>query len=190
MHHPEDIPEEEHHEEHDEHLESRWKKPLVWSMGGFMILLMISFVFVTYPVGSILGGKLESNLIINNHLDTGEFILFFEGDSFSKLSEIYNPDLGHEISLCLIGDKKGDDYVISDLYEPKIFEQTFDHVLFEPCNQDTIVMLHTHPYKQCIASDTDMNTLASTQKVNPDVVMVVMCEANRFSVYRDIQRCK
>jgi proteasome lid subunit RPN8/RPN11 len=182
--HPEDIPEEELHENHEEHLESRWKKPLVWSMGGFMILLMLSFVFVTYPIGPILEGKIESNLIKNNQIDVGEFTIFFEGNSYDKLLQVYNPDLEYEISLCLLGTKKGDDYIVSSLYEPKIYEQTFDHVSFEACNQETIVMLHSHPYKRCVASNTDINTLASTQKVNPDVVMVVMCEPDRFSVYR------
>ncbi len=181
MQHPEEIPEEEHHEEYSEH---KWKKPLIYAMGGFMILLMISFVFVTYPIGPILEGKIESNLIQNNQIDTGEFIIFFEGNSYDKLLDVYSPDLEHEISLCLLGQKKGDDYVVSSLYEPKVYEQTFNHVSFEPCNSETIVMLHSHPYKRCVASDTDINTLEKTQKVNPDVLMVVMCEPDRFSVYR------
>ena len=94
MQHPEDIPEE--HEEHEgqsneiaspsaEPTEPRWKKPLIWAMGVFMILLMLSFVFVSYPIGPILEGKIESNLIKNNQIDVGEFIIFFEGNSYGNL---------------------------------------------------------------------------------------------------------
>ena len=72
---------------------------------------------------------------------------------------------------------------IISFYQPDVYEESVSHVSFEPCSPDTTIMLHTHPYKRCIASDTDMNTLSETKKNNPEVIMVVMCEAKRFSVY-------
>ncbi len=185
---PHNYPEshEHHHEEPHEEVEEKplWKRILLLSITGFLILLMISFVFVSYPIGPLLEGKIESNIIKNNQIDVGEFIINFEGDSFKKLSAMYNPDQKTEFSACLIGEKKGDDYNIKSVYQPKMYKQTYNHVSFQACNQETIVMLHTHPYKRCIASDTDINTLKKTQQSNKDIVMVVMCEPDRFSVYR------
>jgi len=56
-------------------------------------------------------------------------------------------------------------------------------VALVPCSAETKIMLHSHPYKSCVASDTDINTLAKTKKSNPDFLMVIMCEPARFSVY-------
>ena len=172
-------------ENHEELPEEKplWKKILLLGITIFLILLMISFIFVSYPIGPLLEGKIESDLIKNNQLDLGDFIINFEEGSYAQLSSLYHPDQKTEFSACLIGEKKGRDYYIQSLYQPKMYKQTYNHVSFEACNQETIIMLHTHPYKQCVASDTDINTLKSMQKSNPKVLMVVMCEPDRFSVY-------
>ena len=65
-----------------------------------------------------------------------------------------------------------------------MFEQTFNHVQFEKCSKESFAILHTHPYKSCIASDTDIKTLKSSQKENPAMLMIVMCDPQRVSVYR------
>ena len=164
--------------------ESLWKRVFVIGGGVLMILLMISYIFVSFPMDKIIAGWSESDVLINNVVDVGEFLLIFENGVEKDLQELYFDEQKKEFSVCLKGDLTNGNYHIDSLYVPTMFEQTYNHVSFEPCDKDTIMMLHTHPYKSCVASATDMNTLRKMQSVNPEVVMVVMCESERFSVYR------
>ncbi len=160
----------------------KWKKPLIFVMGLFMVGLMISFIFVTFPVGDILAGYSESSSIKNNILEGDGVRLVFEGDTYKQLLQWYNDELSLEIVVCLKGSKEGSNYLINELYKPTTYAQAYNHVRFAPC-EESVVLLHTHPHKRCIASETDINTLKDSQKINPDLLMAVMCEGDRISIY-------
>ena len=147
-------------------------------------------VFVTFPIGDIIQGKVESNLLQGNVINLDDLKVVFLDGTEDILEAYYLNEQEVEISLCLEGYREDDrhttsfgDYFITSLYEPQVFSSAYNHVSFEPCSAETVVILHTHPYKRCVASDTDLNTLAGSKELNEDVLMVVMCEANRFSVY-------
>ena len=163
--------------------ENKWKKPLVIGISIFLSLLMLSFIIVSFPIGPILQGQAESNPIIDNSIDLGDFEIVFSSTSLARLQQMYLEEQEVEWSACLSGTKVDEDYHITSLYQPVMYEQTFNHVSFEPCNEETLILLHSHPYKSCIASETDINTLARMQEINEDVLMVVMCEPGRLSVY-------
>lgn len=148
-----------------------------------ILLLMVSFVFVSYPVGDILASRSESSLIEGNRINLGDFSIILENGTYEMLEQMYFNDRTKEISLCMIGNKEYTNYYITSMYQPETYSDSYSHVSFEPCSEDTIIMLHTHPYKRCIASQTDIETLDKTKQRNADVLMVVMCEAKRFSVY-------
>lgn len=160
------------------------KKIGLFAVGILLILFIISFVFVSYPIGDILRGQAESTLLQDHHLRAGDITIFFSEDTAQHLEQLYLQEQKAEFSFCLSGEKEGETYSISSLYQPRIFAQAFNHVSFEPCSPDTLIMLHSHPYKSCLASETDLETLRKTQERNPDILMVVMCESKRFSVYR------
>ncbi len=165
---------------------NRWKKFFIILGGILSLILALSFIFVTYPLGNILAGKTQSHLLIENIIELGKIKIIFEQNTAQELQTLYNQNQKTEWSACLSGTTQQANkpvYHITSLYQPKMYEQTFNHVTFEPCSKETLIMLHTHPYKSCIASDTDINTLKQTQKLNPDTIMVVMCEPKRFSVY-------
>ena len=61
--------------------------------------------------------------------------------------------------------------------------QTYTEVSFKACPDDTLIMLHTHPFKHCEASRTDLNTLRKQKRVNENLLMIVMCEDNRYVIY-------
>ena len=163
--------------------EPRWKKFFIVTGGLFLVFLMISYVFVSFPIGNIIRGQVESEPLIGNVIKLGNFSLFFEGNTKKILQSSYFDEQETEFSYCLLGNVINGNYHITSLYQPKMFEQTFNHVSFEPCSKDTLILLHTHPYKSCVASQTDMSTLEKMKELNEDVLMVVMCEAERFSVY-------
>ncbi len=172
--------------EHDEVVieeepESKIRKVFIGIVGVFLIFLTLSFLFLDYPISNIIRGQLESNPLDGNVVQLEDFSIIFENGVEKELQEIYFNEQEVEFSVCLQGRKDGD-YYISSLYQPRMFRQTFNHVQFERC-VDSLILLHSHPYKSCLASETDLETLARSREENPDVLMVVMCEPSRFSVY-------
>jgi proteasome lid subunit RPN8/RPN11 len=163
---------------------AKYATKLFFTFGGLLTLvLLISFIFLSYPIDHIIAGKLESHSPITNTLIINNLKIIFEQDTQQQLQSIYNEEQQVEFSVCLLGERIVNSYHITSLYTPKMYQQTFNHVVFEPCSSDTLIMLHSHPYKSCLASDTDLNTLQQTQQSNPNILMIVMCEPNRFSVY-------
>jgi len=153
-------------------------------LGGLLTLfLLASFIFLSYPIDHIIASKLESQSPIANTLIIDNIKIIFEQPTEQQLQDIYLNQQKVEFSVCLLGEKIENTYHLTSLYTPKMYQQTFNHVVFEPCNKDTLIMLHSHPYKSCLASDIDLNTLKQTQKNNPDTLMIVMCEPQRYSVY-------
>jgi len=163
--------------------ESRFKKILIVAVGVFLVLLMLSFVFVTFPIADIIAGFFESSPIQGNVISLGNFSISLENETYEILNDTYFKNQKNEISACLMGYKVENVYHIPSLYMPETYLQTFSEVVFQPCSNNTLIMLHTHPYKECVASETDFETLNKTKKEDPGVLMVVMCESNRFAVY-------
>lgn len=160
-------------------------KKIIFTLSSVIIsLLMLSFIFVSFPIGNIILGQIESTPLQSNTLKIDSLTIQFQDQTLKQLQSIYNNQQKVEFSVCLQGTKQDSNYFITSLYEPKMYQQTFNHVTFEPCNQNTLIMLHSHPYKSCLASDTDLNTLKQTQKNNPDTLMIIMCEPQRFSIYK------
>lgn len=151
-------------------------------LGIIGVFLMISFIFVTYPISGIIKGKLDSTLLENNQLKLDTFSIIFEDNSAQILESMYYEEQKNEFSVCLSGEKIDGDYYIDSLYQPAQ-RRSFNQVSFESCSPETLMILHTHPYKRCAASSADLVMLAGSKERNEDVLMVVMCEPDRFSVY-------
>jgi len=168
----------------DELEESAFSKIFFVIIGAIILLLVVSFVFVNFPIADIIAGKMESKIIVNNTINLGDFSIILENGAYETLQKIYFSNPKVEMSACLLGKKEGNYYLISDLYQPRVYSESFNEILFDICSNETLIILHSHPYKRCIASETDIGTLNKTKQTNPNVLMVVMCEAKRFSVYR------
>ncbi len=182
-HHPaelwKDLPEEE-----KSPLSPKIKKAILLVIGFFLILLMLSYIFATFPLGDIIQGKTQSALLQGNMLILQEFSIIFENNTATQLESLYLQEQREEFSVCLQGRSGDKIYVVTSLYQPTTYQRTFNHVSFEACSPDTLIMLHSHPYKRCTASQTDLETLRKSQAENPEMLMVVMCEPGRMAVYR------
>lgn len=181
----------EHEVEEVEHYLIRFfKKFSLIFLGIFLVLLMVSYIFVSYPLSGIIRGQLESTPLDNGIIEVVDenLQIIFNQQTLDQLTEIYLNEQEVEFSVCLSGqminESDLDVYYLDSLYVPEMYEQTFNHVRFKSCPVETLVMLHSHPYKSCLASETDINTLESSKSGNSDLLMVVMCEPGRFSVYR------
>lgn len=160
------------------------KKAIIAFSALLIIFLFLSITYLQYPLFGIIEGQIESRSVDNNILQMKDFRVVFTDNAMESLKDSFSINQEVETSRCLLGEKNGEDYFISEVYTPKIYEQSFRHVTSEPCSNNTLIMFHTHPYKSCIASSTDLNTLNSNQKTNPDMIMIIMCEPDRFTVYK------
>jgi len=141
-----------------------------------LVILMLSFIYLNYPII----GQLVSKPVTDNTLYLKNVSVVFEDKPLAIIQEAYTSEL--ETTMCLQGTHTGNKYTITNVYTPKIYSQSRTHVTHAGC-EDTLILFHTHPYKSCIASGTDMNTLKKNQETDPNIIMIVMCEQNRFSLY-------
>ena len=187
--HNEIVQEAIHEVDHLHHENSWYYHASVKILSLLMAIMFVMWIFAGFPIGGIIRGQLESTPLDAGVLKLENFTVEFEPEVLSELLGLYYANQKTEFSVCLSGKYDSnlllkDKYLIDSLYVPVTYAQSYSHVQFESCNSDTLIMLHTHPYKSCLASETDLNTLASSQQRNPDMVMLVMCEPSRFSVYR------
>lgn len=167
---------------------SRLKKFYLWLVGIIAVILMLSYVFVTFPIADIIIGKVDSQVLVGNTLagntpETKDLHLEFEQSVLEQLQSYYLNNQQTEFSVCLGGMVVNKGYRITSLYFPTTYKRLFNQVTFEPCSADTLILLHSHPYKRCSASATDLRTLKKSQQENPSTLMLVMCESSRFAVY-------
>lgn len=168
---------------------SKLKEIVVLVIGITLGLLIMLNLLFTFPVIDLIAGQLESTPIKQNTLNMKEFLIIFDNNTYETLKASYFEEQKVEFSVCLLGSKtdktentKAEYHIISS-YQPKTYSQSLTHVSFASCSKETLIILHTHPYKSCLASQTDLRSLDKSKKLNPDALMVVMCEEDRFSVY-------
>lgn len=173
-----DLPEEE-----KSLLPPKIKKIVLLFIGIFLAMLMFSYIFATFPIADIIQGKAQSTLLQGNMLILPEFSIIFQNNTAEALESFYLQEQREEFSVCLQGKYENNIYVVTFLYQPQTYQRTFSHVIFESCDTETVIMLHSHPYKRCTASQTDLKTLQKSQAENPEMLMVIMCEPGRLAVY-------
>ena len=178
--------EEEFHRKIHSEANYHYRRFLIFFAGVMVVGLFVSFAIFA-PVHGVVEGRLRSSVLENDIVSFGGYNLNFASSVSDLLPSLYvdnQVNKNVESAYCLVGNRTGEkDYSITDIYYPTMFDQTRTHVSFSPCPQNTVVMMHTHPFKSCLASDTDLNTLTQSQRTNPNVIMVIMCESMRFSVY-------
>ena len=167
----------------EEYEDSKLKKVLIGIGGGFLILLVLSYMLTGFGVGEILASMIESDEIEGNVIDVGDYKVIFEGNSYEDVLEVYNEDLSVETKMCLLGYYDGD-YYVTEVLKPVIYSQEFSQIVSEACPGETLIALHSHPYKQCLASEQDLSNLEKSKEVNPNALIGIICEEDRFSFYR------
>jgi len=160
------------------------KRFLVISISLFLITLILSYFLISYPIYPILESLFESKTIDNNRiiLDNNTSLTFIN-NTYNILKNLYYENQSVEFVSCLLGSKNGKEYKINYLIIPSIIDQSFNHVQFEKCPPDTLAIIHSHPFRRCIASEQDLVTLEELKERNHDILMVIMCEPGRFTIY-------
>ncbi len=164
---------------------SLFKKILIITLSIFLLILLL-FYFLTSPqTKSIIYGFIESSKLIGNKIEIDKNTkLIFNDESLTTLNNLYNQNLEKEFKVCLKGIKINNTYYIQQTIQPKTFLQEFDKVIAEPCSEDTLVSLHTHPLKHCLPSQIDIKNFQEFKRKQPNALLAIMCEKNRFNIYR------
>jgi hypothetical protein len=168
--------------ENYEEKEPIWKRIFIIFLAIGLLLLVTSYILASYPLFPIVASLSESKIAENETIDLGRFSIIFTEEAYEDLQKYYNKDPSVEMAVCLKG-RIEKDYIIDEIYQPNIIEQTYNHVSFKPCSSDSIILLHSQPFRHCIASEQDLITLDKVKQRNENIIMVIMCEPNRFSVY-------
>jgi len=180
----ENLTDEELIEEYEQvHSHHHKRKKITLFVTIFSVLLILSYFYITFPVYGILFGQIESQKINENTITSKNVNIVFLNQTHLKVFDTYSKNKGVETTLCMQGTINQNTYFIEQVYTPTIYSQSFRHVTHAPCSDDTIAMFHTHPYKQCVASNTDIKTLRKNQETNPEIIMIIMCQEDRFSIY-------
>ena len=161
------------------------KKLFIAALGLLLVVMTVIYLVPGDYVLSILEGqvtsyKLNDDLTIDLN---GDSKVIFDNSTYQQLRELYFAEQRSEFKACLTGHKSGNEYIVTGVYQPETLSQSFSHVSAELCNADTIISLHTHPYKHCTFSLTDVIGLDSVRKVNENAIIGLMCEPDRFNFY-------
>ncbi|HLD87322.1 MAG TPA: hypothetical protein VJB12_04620 [Candidatus Nanoarchaeia archaeon] len=159
------------------------KKAIIIAMALFLILVTLIYLLpgtaIDYLRASFSTYTIEDSMIF---LPQGRSIAF-ENNVYGELLDSYHKNQKTETKFCLMGSLQEDTYRITSLMQPNIYSQSFSHVSSAPCPQGTIIDLHTHPYKSCFFSAQDLRTYESVKAKNPDALLGMMCEKDRFALY-------
>ncbi|HIH14918.1 MAG: hypothetical protein QT08_C0014G0023 [archaeon GW2011_AR17] len=156
-----------------------WKKIFILCLGLFLLFLLLGYFLL--PLDTF--ASLIDSETLENGLVEQDVSVQFENGSYEVLLDKYNNYLSEEFKVCLFGKYDGI-YHVQSVYDVVMYEQAFDHVVSEACPEETLIALHSHPYRKCLASAQDLKTLEKAQEVNPNTLIGVMCEPERFSFYR------
>ena len=156
-----------------------WK--YFWSFIGIvLVFLILSYMLTGYTVRSIIAGKANSESVKNNIIESDYGRITFTEGTYEEIKELYYAN-EKEFKACLLGEYENNEYIINDVYLPKLHFQDYDQVVSSPCPKGTLLDLHSHPQEHCTFSDVDINGF---QPEEENVLLSVMCSDDRFIFYK------
>lgn len=161
------------------------KKTIVISLGLLIIALIITYLIISPRILNIIEGLLVSSTLEENYTVTlnNNSKVIFKPEVYNELKGIYWTNQKAEFKVCLLGEKISNNYYINSLYIPGVYSQDIFSVTSQPCDNKTLISLHSHPEKQCIFSEQDIKNYENFKQINRDAIIGLMCEEARFSFY-------
>ena len=157
--------------------ESPWRKPFLFVVGIFLLLLVVSLSF-----SDTFSGIVHSKRVKQSALYFPGATVIFEGETLQQLQNEFIAHEDREIKACLFGSKEDSSYIISKVEFPEIIRANVIHVVSVSCPVETLIDLHGHPINSCLASAQDVSVYEKLKQSNPDVRMMVMCSSTRFAI--------
>ncbi|HLC37366.1 MAG TPA: hypothetical protein VJJ53_01145 [Candidatus Nanoarchaeia archaeon] len=163
------------------------KRAFIIATALFLVMIVLTYLVPGNNMLSILEGRFVSSSIDEDFtvtLDNGRKVIFSNG-VYKELKQIYFKEQKNEFKVCLIGNKIQNNYYINKLGTPRIISQDVFSVYAEQCSKETLIPLHSHPFKHCIFSSQDIKSYEIFKEINKDAILGLMCEPARFSFYGD-----
>ena len=152
----------------------------------FIIIIFIMYMLMAYDLQNIIAGLLASTTLRDDlSMTYKEYTITLSTDVYHDLRHLYFANLQHEFKACLAGTQQEHHYTITSLSVPFIISQSVFQVVSSACKENTLIDLHSHPYKHCAFSDQDINSYRAMKKNDPDILLGLMCEPDRFTFYRE-----
>lgn len=163
-------------EEHEISEKSKvWK--YFWSFVGLLLVfLIISYMLTGYTVRSIIAGKVNSEKVKENAVESEYGKIIFLPEVYEELLTLYYTN-EKEFKACLIGEYDSEEYFINNIFLPKIHFQDYDQVVSSPCIEGTLLDMHSHPQQHCTFSEQDVNGFVPIEE---NTLLTVMCGDGRF----------
>lgn len=158
---------------------SKAKKAALFLMFGFIFFLIVSYSLASIGFDSI-PGLVKSRQMDSYGIKMGDSMLIFSSSIYDEIVSYSAQNEGVETKFCLLGEKQGNNILITSVFKPLIIAQDFQSVTSKSCPSGTIVSVHTHPLLHCIPSFQDYSALHSS---NDAEYTAVMCEKGRFYFY-------
>ncbi len=166
-----DIPEEE----------PQSRKVIRAILSIFLILLMLSFLIPNDIVGSII----ESNKVVNYVVTYKNITITFDKNTYESIKSVYLNNQLTETPFCLTGNITNNSYNVDSFYIPRTFFKTPITVSSQICSENTIIDMHTHPFKDCLLSQQDISAYNYYKEINSKAIMAVMCDVDTFAFYKN-----
>lgn len=160
------------------------KRKILLIVGAVVLLLIILPYFLTTTISrNTIGGLIESSTFEDLTIRNTNIPVTLSKEVQQKLLEFYeqNPEL--EFKACLKGYIQNNAYYINEVYQPTTYEQSVNHVRAEPCSEEDLISLHSHPKPHCLPSEQDLRNHENMKKLNPQALLAVMCTENRLNIY-------
>lgn len=170
-------------EDDDLFREDHRHKIWVLSMSIFIISITLIYFLLSVPSFGRFLGLISTEVSDDNIFSYGRQNITFAENILTYLNDHYQEQVKHESVYCLEGRIINGNYIITKLIEPEVISESYAGVSYKPCADKTIIMLHTHPIKDCVPSNVDLNTIQKTKQYNPKMLGAIMCERNRITFY-------
>ncbi len=157
-----------------------WKKYLVKALVVIVVIGVIIYSVFATETYSAVRGLLVSSTLDGAKLSNNGITVVFENNTISELQREYLSNQEREIKACLKGSIENGIYHMREISFPEVISATVIHITTYGCDADTLIDLHSHPINRCFPSDVDFDGFREQKKINPDLVLAVMCSKDRF----------
>lgn len=170
-------------------LTSFFKKAFLFIVGIFLVYLSLTYLGIGPYMLQIFEGQIVSAEVDENFTIAigNQTTVIFEKEVYNELLAYYVAHQRYEFAACFFGNlSKKDDgkiYTLTSMEIPHMYSQSVHRVIHAGCPAETLVALHTHPYKQCLFSEQDINSFFTFHERVPNGLYALMCEEDRFTFY-------
>ncbi len=180
------------------------KRAFLFIVGLFLVYLSLTYLGVGPYMLQIFEGQIVSREVNENFTVSigNQTTIIFEEELYNELLQYYVAHQRYEFAACFFGNRTETRaqitetttetnneattekiYLLTTMEIPHMYSQSVHRVTSTGCPVETLVSLHTHPYKHCLFSEQDINSFFIFQQRAPNGLYALMCEEDRFTFY-------